>query len=105
MLFSTNLLKNSVENYQNSKRENFTQKEAANAGFSSGFISFMLVLSLVFFVLEFILLFFAVNIAIRCTKGGYERIVHIVLAVTFTLPYMLLTVFFGECGKNILKES
>jgi hypothetical protein len=103
MLFSTSLLKNSVEKYQKSRKEKYTYKESANAGFTASFTSFMLVLSLVFFTFEFILLFFAISIAVNCTTGGYERIVHLVLAVTFTLPYMLVASFFSDCGKTILK--
>ena len=105
MLFSSNLLKNAVEKYQTHRKENFTKGEAADAGFNAGFTSFMLVTALIFFVLEVILLYFAILIAISCTQGGYERVVHVVLAMTFTLPYMLLSVFFSDCAKNVLRSS
>lgn len=105
MIFSVGLLKNSIEKYQMKRKENYSKKEALNSGFKSGFIYFMLLLSIIFFAIEIILFFFAINIAINCTKGGYERIVHIVLAVTFTLPYMLIVVFFSDCGKNLLRTT
>jgi hypothetical protein len=105
MIFSVGLLKNSIEKYQKKRQENYSKKEALNSGFKAGFIYFMLLLSIIFFAIEIILFFFAINIAINCTKGGYERIVHIVLAVTFTLPYMLIVVFFSDCGKNLLRTT
>jgi hypothetical protein len=105
MLFSTTLLKNSIEKFQKQRKEKFTEGQAVNAGFTGAFVSFTLVLSLMFFVLEVILLFFAINTAISCTEGGYERIVHVVLAFTFTLPYVLINVFFSNCAKKILKSN
>ena len=105
MLFSTSILNDAIKKYQKKRKESFSQGETIIAGFGAGFTSFMLVFALVFFAFEIILLYFAVLIAISCTQGGYERIVHVVLAMTFTLPYMLINVFFNDCAKNILKNS
>lgn len=66
----------------------------------SAFDSFVLFVAIVFFVLELIVLYFAVSVAIKCTRGGPERIVHIVMAITFTLLYMLLNTLFNDCAKK-----
>ena len=107
MLISTTLLKNSMENYNriktNNSKENYSFGEAAGAGTSAAFASFFMVVSLVFFLLELVLLFYAINMALVCTEGGPERIVNIVLAVIFTLPYVMLNILFNDCAKQSLK--
>ena len=106
MLISISLLKNSLKNYnkvQKNLKENYSFGQAAGAGTSAAFISFFLVVSYIFFILELILLFYAINMAIVCTEGGPERIVNIVLAVTFTIPYVMLNILFNDCAKQTLK--
>lgn len=103
MIISTSLLKNAVDKYRAGKnRENYDNWDAANQGTTAAFNTFLVVIALIFFILEIILLFYAILIALNCTKAGAERIVHIVLAVIFTLPYMLLNVLFNPCAKNTL---
>ena len=106
MLISSTLLKNSIENYnkvQKKNQENYSFGEAAMAGTNAAFVSFFLVVSLVFFILELVLLYYAINMALVCTEGGPERIVNMVLAVIFTLPYVLLNILFNDCAKQSLK--
>jgi hypothetical protein len=105
MLFSTTLFKNSLEKYQKAKKESYSQGDAINTGINSAVASSMLVIALIFLVLELLLLFFAINIALNCTQGGPERIVHILLAIIFTLPYMLLSVFFSDCAKKTMRGN
>jgi NADH:ubiquinone oxidoreductase subunit 3 (subunit A) len=105
MLFSSVLLKNSVEKYQQSRQERYSTGESINDGISSAVTSSMLVIAIIFVALEFLLLFFAINIALNCTQGGAERIVHVVLAILFTVPYMLLSIFFSDCAKKTLKGN
>lgn len=103
MIISTSLLKNAIDKYSTiKKRENYNDLDAANQGATAAFNAFLVIIALIFFILELILLFFAILIALNCTKAGAERIVHIVLAVIFTLPYMLLNVLFNSCAKNTL---
>lgn len=104
MLISSSILKNSVERYQNThlNKENFSNSESIQAGISAAFTSFILVVAIIFFILELLLFFYAIKIAIVCTKGGPERIVHLVLATIFTLPYMLFSIFFSNCSKRVL---
>lgn len=112
MFISTNFLKEQIEKFNNMKQqrkekfttqENYSQQQAANAGMNAAFVTFMLVIAVIFFTLELILLFYAINVAISCTKGGAERIVHVVMSIIFTLPYMLLTSLFSDCAKGVLK--
>ena len=114
MLISSILLKNSIENYNRIKKknqipeghiiqENYTFGEAARAGTNAALVSFFLVVSYVFFILELVLLYYAINMALVCTEGGPERIVNMVLAVIFTLPYVLLNILFNDCAKQSLK--
>lgn len=105
MLVSGSILKSAIERYNNKKKtiERYSGGQSASAGVSAAFDSFVLVVAMVFFVLELIVLYFAVSVAIKCTRGGPERIVHIVMANTFTLPYMLLNTLFNDCAKKTLR--
>lgn len=103
MLFSTTLLKNSLERYQKSSKESYTQGEAITAGINSAVASSVLVIAIIFVILELFLLFFAINIALNCTKGGPERTVHILLAMILPIPYMLFSIFFSDCAKKTLR--
>lgn len=103
MLLSSYLLQNSYEKYQKAK-ENFTSGQAVEAGTSAAFISFTIIVSIIFFVLELILLFYGLKIAINCSEGGGERIVNVVLATMFTMPYVLLNILFNKCAKKVLQS-
>lgn len=97
MIISLGYLKTAVENY----KENFTTSQTVNAGVSAGFVTLYLILATMFFALELIVVFFAVRRAIQCTKTTQERVVHVVLAITCTFPYMLLSIFFGKCKFDV----
>ena len=108
MLISSSLLKSAVENYQlkkKNRKENYSRVDSIDAGISGAFASFSLVVALIFFALELIVLFYAITIAINCTEPGAERIVNVVLAVVFTIPYMLLNILFNQCAKSTLKGN
>ena len=127
MILSTLNLKNAIEKFkadqktkttappQNGKKNGekngdskgnkpkITPDDGANAGVSAAFMSFGLIVAIIFFILEVILLFYALKIAIVCTKPGGERTVHVVLAIVFTFPYILLNALFNNCAKNALQ--
>ena len=107
MLISTNFLKQSLENYKKAKKqENFTPRlDSVEMGALASFETFILIVSIIFFVLEFLLLYYAISFALRCSKTRPERITHLVLATIFTLPYALLSVFFGKCAQNVLGDD
>lgn len=105
MIVSSTVLKNAVENYRRMARrkERFSASKAAGAGVSAAFASFTLVVAVLFFILELIVLFYAISMAVNCSKGGPERIVNVVLAVTFTIPYVMLNLLFNKCAKGTLR--
>lgn len=74
-------------------------------GVSRAFDSFLLAAALLFFILELFLLFYALSIALRCTKAGPERILHVGLAAVFTTPYALVAAFFSKCAQDTLQNS
>lgn len=107
MLISGSALKQAIERYQRSKRihEKYSRLQSASAGMSAAMASFVLVVAVIFFALELLVLFYSITIALNCTVPGPERIVHIVLAVTFTLPYALLNLLFNPCATTTLRNS
>jgi uncharacterized membrane protein YgcG len=108
MLVSGSMLKSAVENYQLKKKnlkEKYSKGDSINAGISGAFASFTLVVAVIFFILELIVLFYAISMAINCTEPGPERIVNVVLAVVFTIPYVMLNILFNECAKNTLRSN
>jgi hypothetical protein len=88
-------------------KENFSisHGDSAAAGVGAALTSFTLVVAVIFFVLELVLLFYGINMALNCTEGGPERIVNIVLAITFTTPYVMLNILFNKCAKNSLRTE
>lgn len=111
MLFSSNFLKNSVENYKNAKNiEKFTSNNKLDNGNNNKssnlfFYTFLLIISFLFFILELFLLYFAICVAIYCSQSREERIINIILACTFTLPYILIKITFDDCSKNYIKNG
>jgi hypothetical protein len=107
MIISSTLLKNSLDTYNKNKkvRENYGLVDAITNTFSVFVDTIVLIISILFFILELLVMIYAVVIAINCTSSGPERITHLVLAVTFTLPYMLLNSLFNKCAIASLKGS
>lgn len=110
MLVSSNFLKSSYEKFKKNRqekkiKEGYNAVESSMAGISASFDTFILVLAILFFILELLLLFYAITLALKCTKPGPERITHLVLAVIFTLPYVLFSSFFSKCAQDTLRGS
>jgi hypothetical protein len=120
MLISSGMLKNSIEKYDNYKKLKETYKSSRNVDsteevngeevsdnmkISMFNLVFMLVVSFMFFLLELMLLIVAVMMAINCTAPGKERFVHVVLAVFYTAPYLLLMAILNPEAKAYLKSS
>jgi hypothetical protein len=105
MILSSIALKKSIEKYQKAKRENFTTGQALAAGFSASNETFNVIIAICYMSLELIALFFSIHIAFNCTEGGTERILHFILAVTFTLPYLLANLFFNPCAIKTIRFS
>jgi hypothetical protein len=107
MILSSSMLKTAVEKFQHQRRlkERYSKYGSVAGGMNAAFTSFTLVVALVFFILELVVLFYAIGIAINCTQGGPERIVNVVLAVTFTIPYAMLNILFNQCAKSTLRSG
>ena len=107
MIVSSSILKSAVEKYHHTRRvkERYSNIKAVGAGVNSAFATFVLVIAVLFFILELIVLFYAIGIAINCCSAGPERIVNVVLAITFTLPYVMLNILFNKCAKNTLQQK
>ena len=107
MLISSSILKTALASHQQQQRlrENFSAGSAAQSGAAAAFTSFTLVVAIIFFLLELIVLFYAINMALACSEGGPERIVNVVLAITFTLPYVMLNILFNNCAKASLRNK
>ena len=107
MIVSSSILKTALASHQRQQRlkENFSAGSAAESGAAAAFASFTLVVAVLFFLLELVVLFYAINMALVCSKGGPERIVNIVLAITFTLPYVMLNILFNKCAKATLRNN
>jgi hypothetical protein len=97
--------RNRVEKYTKSKNNDSNNSTSSSSGFVSAFYIFLLIVSLIFFLFELVLLYFAVFIAINCSKSREERIVNFVLAVVFTIPYVLLNILFNPCAKEYLQNG
>jgi lipopolysaccharide/colanic/teichoic acid biosynthesis glycosyltransferase len=97
-------LKNSNQNNISSNKENFSIWQSINSGMNSVFTSTFLVLAIIFFCLEILLMFYAIILSIKCSKPGPERIIHFVLAIMFTYPYILLMLLFNKCTSDVLSS-
>lgn len=98
-------LKNSIEKYNRLKRrEKYSGVKGVNDVSNVSFILSWLILSIIFFVMEIIILYYSIAIALSCTQKGPERIVNLVLAVSFPVPYMMLNLLFNNCAKSRLQK-
>jgi hypothetical protein len=110
MIISSNFLKKSIENYQKSQKQkkiegfSLISDSARDGALAAGSI-FILFIAVIFFMLELILLYYAIFIAMNCSKSREEKIVNFVLAVFFTMPYVLLNILFNDCAKNFLRNG
>lgn len=107
MIISSTLLKNSLETYNRNKRlrENYDIGQGITNTFSIFVDTITLILFILFFIMELLVMIYAIVIAMSCTTSGPERITHLVLAITFTIPYMLFNVMFNQCAIKVLKSS
>ena len=112
MIISSTFLKNALENYNISKKANVEKfgfsdmtKQGITQGMSTAFYTFLLFIAIIFFFLEFIMFYFAIYISLQCSKSKEEKIVNFVLAVFFTMPYVLLNILFNPCAKNLLRTG
>lgn len=107
MLLSTTMLNSAMCGYNstNNDKKLDSYDMNKNGPVANVVATIVLIVAIIFFIFEVLVLIYAIIIAIKCTKSGPERIVHIVLAITFTLPYMLIMSVFSPCGQKVLRGS
>lgn len=85
MLFSSLCANTAVENYNKEK-----YGRDANGNYA------ILIIAIVMVVLELVLLYFALKIALASGQNTATKFINIVLAIFFTLPYLLLNMIFNK---------
>ena len=86
-------------------KEKYSSLSSAKAGGSLAAYTFLNIVGAIFLVLELVLIFYNISIALKCTKPGAERMVHILLAITIPIPYMFGNILFKKCATDILQSN
>lgn len=60
----------------------------------------LMVICSILFVIEIIFLVFALQIAVKCSKGTLHLFVNVLLALMFPIPYFVLMMLFSRCAKK-----
>ncbi len=79
--------------------ENFeTSSSSVQAieGAEMGILFVVYMIAVAFLILELLLLFYAVQLAMRQSQPGMNRIAHVSLAMFFTFPYLMFSLFLGK---------
>lgn len=108
MYVSISLLKKSCDRYfKNNLKENFDDSKTndSTSKVASNVNCMFLIASIVFFVIELILLIFALRIAISSSESGENRLLHVLLAITFTMPYLLLMTVAGAKFNSSSRQN
>ncbi len=64
-------------------------------------VAFLLLsFAIALFIMEIVVLVYAVRIALVCSEPGANRVAHVILAVFFTIPYLLFSLFLAPCHKK-----
>lgn len=62
-------------------------------------------LSIVYFILELVVMFYSLSFAMSCSTSNPEKVVNMVLAFTFPLPYAMFNLLLNPCFKSSLSGS
>jgi len=60
----------------------------------------MAVLAILIFLIELGVLIFAIKRAIDITRVGKDRVLHVLLAFLFPIPYLIISIIFGDAGAR-----
>ena len=99
MIFGSLFLSNALNDF-NMNKENFEQ----DSGKKNECISCVIV-AMVVLVVELALFYFALDIAINTTTSNTERFIHVMLALLFTMPYLLIMVVFSKSARSRVGSS
>jgi uncharacterized Tic20 family protein len=95
MLVSSIFTKHAIDNYN---KENYTGSLNFQAAFA------LLIVAVTILVIEIALLYFAISIALASSTTNEGKFINVVLAITLTMPYLLLNVLFNPAARSILGE-
>jgi len=90
MLISSILTRNATENF---KKERY--------GSNGKHVYAIMIASIVILIIEIAMLYFAVRIALASGTTDATKFIHVVLAIFFTFPYLLLNMIFN---KNVAAD-
>jgi len=62
----------------------------------------MIYIATVFMIIEFILLYYAVLISLKISRNNTERLIFIILSITYTTPFLLFMIIFNEDARKSL---
>jgi hypothetical protein len=100
MLVSLTVTSKAVEHYKkNHHKENY---EGSCGGGSS---LMLLIVAVVFLIVEIAMLYFAIKVALASGKSSATTFVNVVLALTMTLPYLLLSLLFNPDARAALGDG
>lgn len=99
MLLGSILTNHAIENY---KKESYNYTRPPTS--ESGCLSF-LILAVIVLVVEIALLYYAITIAVSVSKSPELMFINVVLAITMTLPYLLLNILLNPSAKAALGDK
>jgi mannitol-specific phosphotransferase system IIBC component len=88
-------------NKKTKNKEKYSMLSSAKNGGVLATNIFLNIIGLIFLMMEFILIFYNVNIVLKCTKPGVERIVNMFLAIIIPIPYAFGNILFNKCASEI----
>ena len=102
MLISCSVLKNSIDKLNENSRESYHHKHDNDSDGHRKRCVACVVLAILILVIEIAALYFALDIAVNTTQSGAERFIHVLLAVTITMPYLLFSVLLNPKANKVL---
>jgi hypothetical protein len=96
MLLSYLMITNTYDNLNKISVEKYTEKE--NPKKSSKILFYG---AIIFFIMELILFSYAIVITKLCSRNIHETIIHSILAITFTTPYVFFSMLSNPCAKDL----
>lgn len=97
MILSGTCLKNSIDSYNHHVHEGYKTDAKMKAQCVA-----VIVVSIIILIIEIAVLYYALDIAINTTQAGAERFIHVILAVLFTMPYLLFSLLLNPKASALL---
>jgi hypothetical protein len=100
MLISANLYSNTYNRLKVAKEQKLhstTRDEHQTTDDLIKSLNQYLVVALILVIIEFLILLYALKLAIQCPRTLLMKIVHVIFALFFTLPYVIVMYLSGYC--------